>query len=43
MDSEGLGATDEAATHDIKVFCLSAVLSSMMIYNSLGTIDEGAV
>ena len=43
MDSEGLGATDESSSHDIRIFCLSIVLSSMIIYNSLGTIDESAI
>jgi hypothetical protein len=43
LDSEGLGATDQDATYDNKIFLLSLLLSSFLIYNSLGTIDETAL
>eukprot|EP00826_Nyctotherus_ovalis_P034713 TRINITY_DN2912_c0_g5_i1.p1 TRINITY_DN2912_c0_g5~~TRINITY_DN2912_c0_g5_i1.p1 ORF type:complete len:806 (-),score=295.59 TRINITY_DN2912_c0_g5_i1:353-2770(-) len=43
VDTEGLGAIDEDATHDTKVVLLGLLLSSLMIYNSVGSIDENAL
>ena len=43
IDSEGLGAIDEDANHDTRIFMLSVLLSSYFIYNSLGSIDENAL
>jgi hypothetical protein len=43
IDSEGLGATDQNADYDNKIFLLSILLSSMLIYNSTGAIDENAL
>ena len=43
IDTEGLGAIDEDATHDTKVVLLGLLLSSLMIYNSVGSIDENAL
>lgn len=43
MDSEGLAATDVDASHDSRIFSLVMLLSSMFIFNSLGTIDENAL
>ena len=43
IDTEGLGATDEDENHDNKIFLLALLLSSLLIYNSLGTIDENAL
>lgn len=43
LDSEGLGAIDEDQNHDSKIFLLSILLSSLFIYNSVGTIDENAL
>lgn len=40
IDTEGLGAFDEDENHDAKIFLLALLLSSMVIYNSVGTIDE---
>lgn len=40
IDTEGLSATDQDANHDTKIFVLAVLLSSMLIYNSQGTIDE---
>lgn len=43
MDSEGKGAIDEDQNHDTRIFLLATLLSSLLIYNSVGTIDEGAL
>jgi len=43
VDSEGLGATSSGAGHDARVFALACLLSSALVYNSVGTIDEDAV
>ena len=43
IDSEGIGALYEDASHDIKVFTLAILLSSCFIYNSVGNIDENAL
>ena len=43
MDSEGLSAIDVDASHDSRIFSLVMLLSSMFIYNSLGSIDENAL
>jgi len=43
LDTEGLGAVDEDHNHDSKVFLLALLLSSLFIYNSVGTIDENAM
>lgn len=43
IDTEGLGAFDEDENHDAKIFLLALLLSSLIIYNSVGTIDEGAL
>jgi hypothetical protein len=39
MDSEGLGSTEEDINHDLQLFSLTLLLSSMFIYNTLGAID----
>jgi hypothetical protein len=43
VDTEGLGAFDEEQNHDTKIFLLAMLLCSMMIYNSMGPIDENAL
>jgi len=43
VDTEGLGAFDEDENHDAKIFLLALLLSSLLIYNSVGTIDENAL
>ncbi len=43
VDTEGLGACDEDENHDAKIFLLALLLSSLLIYNSVGTIDENAL
>jgi hypothetical protein len=43
IDTEGLGAYDEEQNHDTKIFLLALLMSSLLIYNSVGTIDENAL
>ncbi|XP_073491547.1 uncharacterized protein [Aquarana catesbeiana] len=44
LDTEGLGDVQKRnSKNDLKIFCLSVLLSSALIYNSRGTIDEDAV
>ena len=43
IDSEGIGALDEDQNHDLKIFTLAILSSSVFIYNSVGSIDENAI
>mgnify|MGYP000870900350 FL=1 len=43
VDSEGIGALDEDQNHDVKIFTLAILTSSIFIYNSVGSIDENAL
>lgn len=43
IDTEGLGAFDEDDNHDNKIFLLATLLSSHLIYNSVGSIDENVL
>jgi hypothetical protein len=43
MDSEGLGGVDKNQNYDVKIFTLAVLLSSFMIYNQVGVIDETAI
>ena len=43
MDSEGIGALDEDADHDTRLFALVILISSAFLYNSVGAIDEDAL
>lgn len=43
MDTEGLGALDANSTHDSRTFALNLLLSSVLLYNSMGPIDEDAL
>jgi len=43
LDSEGLGALDQNSNHDCRIFALVLLLSSLFIYNSVGTIDENSI
>ena len=40
LDSEGFGSLDGNDDRDCKFFILNLLLSSVVLYNSLGTIDE---
>lgn len=43
MDSEGLGGVDKNHNYDTKIFTLATLLSSFLIYNQVGVIDEQAI
>ena len=43
LDTEGIGALDTEAQYDASVFALALLLSSYFVYNSVGSIDEGAL
>lgn len=43
IDTEGIGALDANSTHDSRIFALSLLLSSVLMYNSSGAIDEDAL
>lgn len=43
IDTEGLGAYDEDENHDTKIFLLGLLLSSFLLFNSVGSIDENAL
>ena len=43
MDSEGLGGVDKSQNYDVKIFTLAVLLSSFLIYNQVGVIDETAI
>lgn len=40
MDTEGISALDADDTHDVRIFTLSLLLSSVFLYNSTGALDE---
>lgn len=43
MDSEGLGGVDKNQSYDMKIFTLTVLLSSYLVYNQVGVIDESAI
>ncbi|XP_073692971.1 guanylate-binding protein 1-like [Garra rufa] len=44
LDTEGLGDIEKGdAKHDTWIFCLAVLLSSTLVYNSLGVIDNTAL
>lgn len=43
MDTEGLDSVDRDANNDSKLFALTTILSSYMIFNSVGAIDENCI
>jgi hypothetical protein len=43
LDSEGLAAVDQDKEHDSRVFSLVLLLSSVFIYNGVGTIGKSFV
>ena len=38
-----MASIDRDEAHDAQVFCLSLLLSSFFIFNSMGVIDEAAI
>lgn len=43
LDTEGIGGLEADAHYDTRIFALSALLASSLVYNSLGSIDENAI
>ena len=43
LDCEGFGSLDKTEGYDAKLFCLSVLMSSLVIFNSMQTIDEKAI
>lgn len=43
VDTEGLFACSATKTNDIKIFSLGVLLSSLLIYNATGSIDESQI
>ncbi|CAG9331362.1 unnamed protein product [Blepharisma stoltei] len=43
LDIEGFGSTSRSSKDDAKIFALAVLLSSLVIYNSKGVIDEGSI
>lgn len=43
IDTEGIDALDADNTHDVRIFTLALLLSSLFIYNSVGPIDESSL
>ncbi|PWA77247.1 guanylate-binding family protein [Artemisia annua] len=43
IDSEGIDAYDQTGTYSTQIFPLAVLLSSMVIYNQMGGIDEAAI
>lgn len=40
LDCEGFGGTDQETSHNSKIYLMALLLSSFMIYNCLGKIEE---
>ena len=43
LDTEGFGSTARSETYDVRLFSLALLLSSVFLYNSVGTIDGPAI
>ena len=43
LDTEGMGSTSRSEGYDVKLFSLALLLSSVFLYNSVGTIDGHAI
>jgi len=43
LDTEGIGAAGATAEHDARIFSLATLLCSLLIYNSVGAVDEEAI
>ncbi len=43
IDTEGSGSVDRSTSYDAKLFALIVLLSSYLVYNSMGVIDETAI
>ena len=43
MDTEGIDALDAESEHDVRIFALAVLASSMLVYNSNSHLDEAAI
>ena len=43
LDTEGIDALDAESEHDVKVFALAVLISSVFVYNSMSHLDEAAI
>lgn len=43
LDCEGLGSFTRNSMFDMQIFCILTLLSSTLVYNSIGTIDDSAL
>lgn len=43
MDTEGADSLEKDAENDAKIFTLSLLISSYLVYNSVGSIDERSI
>jgi len=43
LPGRGIGAAGATADHDARIFSLATLLTSLLLYNSLGPIDEEAI
>lgn len=43
LDTEGLNGLEKSKQFDIQMFILTVLISSLIVYNSVNTIDEQAV
>jgi len=43
LDSEGLFATDSSEAYDAKIFAITALLSSQLIYNTVRNVDQSSI
>lgn len=43
LDSEGLAASNVSEAYDAKIFAISALASSMILYNSIRIIDQASI
>ena len=43
MDAEGLSSTDKDSDHDLKLLLFQLVVSSTLIYNNFGAIEQAAL
>jgi hypothetical protein len=43
VDTEGFGSLEKDSCHDGRIFLMSLLLSNIVLYNSVGAIDENAI
>mmetsp|Transcript_14371 Transcript_14371/g.43508 ORF Transcript_14371/g.43508 Transcript_14371/m.43508 type:complete len:771 (+) Transcript_14371:24-2336(+) len=43
LDTEGIGGLEADAQYDARIFALSSLIASSLVYNSLGSLDEQAI